>query len=128
MEKFLTSENIMMTFMVLLAIAWAYNIVSQAIQNGKNAVNQSQKPFNRIDGTLEEMRKKCDIHVRELDNRIDNIERRLSEHDEAIKDLHAGQSAICRGVQALLDHELHDGNEEEMKAASEGIGKWLRTR
>lgn len=128
MEKFLSELNLNTALLVLLSMAWAYNIIHQALQNGKKAVDESQRPFKRIDGTIEDMRSKCEMHVKDLDDRIDNIERRLMEHDRAIKDLHDGQSVLCRGVQALLDHELHNGNEDEMRSASDGIGKWLRTR
>ena len=128
MEKFLSELDVSTVLMIFLALAWAYNIVSQALQNGKRAVDDSKKPFLRIDGTINEIRNKCEMHVKDLDDRIDNIERRLGEHDKAIKDLHDGQSVLCRGVQALLDHALHNGNDDEMKSASDGIGKWLRTR
>lgn len=128
MEKFLADMNINTVLMIFLALAWAYNIIYQAFQNGRRAVDDSKKPFQRIDGTIADIRNKCEMHVKDLDDRIDNIERRLGEHDKAIKDLHDGQSVLCRGVQALLDHALHNGNDEEMKQASDGISKWLRTR
>lgn len=50
---------------------------------------------------------------------------RLDEHDRAIDGLCAGQTHLCAGVRALLDHELHNGNADQMKAASEAINAWL---
>ena len=39
-----------------------------------------------------------------------------------------GQRELCFGVQALLNHELHNGNADEMARASENINKWLVER
>lgn len=50
---------------------------------------------------------------------------RLDEHDRAIDGLCAGQTHLCAGVRALLDHALHNGNADQMKAASEAINAWL---
>ena len=36
--------------------------------------------------------------------------------------------ASCAGVQALLEHELHNGNADEMQLASKEINTWLRER
>ena len=53
---------------------------------------------------------------------------RLDAHDKSIADLKEGQRCLCEGVQALLEHELHNGNADEMKAASCGIKAWLVKR
>ena len=39
-----------------------------------------------------------------------------------------GLMVICAGVQALLEHELHNGNTDEMHQASSEISGWLRQR
>lgn len=117
MEKYFTGENLLIFAIVSLALCWGFNLVYTALGNARKEQERQKEPFKRIDGVISE------IH-----DRLDNVERRLNSHDSDISDLHAGQSAMCRGVQALLDHELHNGNEDEMKAASDGIGKWLRTR
>lgn len=50
---------------------------------------------------------------------------RLDAHEKSITDLKEGQRCLCEGVQALLEHELHNGNSDEMKRASDGIKAWL---
>lgn len=64
------------------------------------------------------------------DNRkkLDNDKRRLDEHEKAIEDLQEGQKYLCLGVQALLEHELHNGNSDEMQEASHNIREWLAGR
>ena len=128
MEQNFTGDNIIVFAVVALTLCWAFNLVYTALQNARQAKERAREPFQRIDNTMNDMRAKCESHVREIDNRVESLERRMAEYENDLKDIHQGQSAMLRGVQALLDHELHNGNEEEMKAASDTISKWLRTR
>ena len=128
MEKYLTGENVLMFCLVALMICWGFNLIYAAIQNARKEKEHAREPFNRIDTTFKDIRSRMDAHEREINSRMTEVERRMVEHETDLKDIHTGQSAMLRGVQALLDHELHNGNEEEMKAASDSIGKWLRTR
>lgn len=116
-NTYLSGENLLISAVIVLILCWAFNLVYSAIGNVRKEKERAKEPFARIDASLNDMR-----------SRIDTIERRVDAHDEDLSDLHAGQSALCRGVQALLEHELHNGNDDEMRAASDSIGKWLRTR
>ena len=51
---------------------------------------------------------------------------RLDDHDKAIKDLQEGQKVLCSGILALLDHELHNGNNEQMQGARNDIMTYLQ--
>lgn len=51
---------------------------------------------------------------------------RLDEHERAIDALCAGQMHLCAGVQALLEHALHNGNSDQMSQAASDISRWLR--
>ncbi len=53
---------------------------------------------------------------------------RLDRHEEELAGLREGQRQLCQGVQALLEHALHNGNSDEMDKASRGIQEWLRNR
>ena len=53
---------------------------------------------------------------------------RLDHHENAIKDLQDGNKALCAGILALLDHELHNGNSDEMQKARDGIMEYLQGR
>lgn len=116
-NAYLTGNNLIVFAVVALLLCWGFNLVYSAIGNVRREKERGKEPFVRIDG-----------QIKAVVTRVESLERRVDAHDDEVKDLHAGQSAICRGVQALLEHELHNGNEDEMRAASDGIGKWLRTR
>ena len=66
--------------------------------------------------------------IKKCMDKLDNDKRRLDKHARDIEDLREGQKYLCMGVQALLGHELHNGNADEMKAASAGIKSWLLNR
>lgn len=53
------------------------------------------------------------------------VNRKLERDKERIDKLEDGQKAICHGVLALLNHELHNGNNDEMEAAKKGIDNYL---
>lgn len=53
---------------------------------------------------------------------------RLDRHEAELTGLREGQRQLCQGVQALLEHALHNGNSDEMDKASREIQEWLRNR
>ena len=53
---------------------------------------------------------------------------RLDRHEADIAALKEGQRVLCGGVQALLEHEIHNGNADEMKAAARELKKYLVNR
>ena len=50
---------------------------------------------------------------------------RLDNHEEAINDLKESQQVICSALLAILDHELHNGNGEQMKKARDEMMQYL---
>jgi len=74
--------------------------------------------------------------------RIENAERRSNEHDKAleriettlesvdanIKDIHEGFTYLARGTIATLNHEIHNGNKEELEEAAKELDKYLTQR
>ena len=61
----------------------------------------------------------------ETERKLATDKRRLDEHEEAIKDLQKSSQVLCTGVLALLDHELHNGNTEQIEKARDGIMNYL---
>lgn len=59
---------------------------------------------------------------------LDRDKRKLDDHDSQLSDLKNGMMVMCQGVQALLEHELHNGNGDQMQEASNSLNKWLRDR
>lgn len=49
----------------------------------------------------------------------------LDKHESDIAALKEGQKVLCTGIVALLDHELHNGNSEQMEKARAGLSEYL---
>lgn len=58
-------------------------------------------------------------------SRIDENTRELSEHRKRMDGLETGQRAICRGVLALLSHEINGNSTDKLKEAQTGISNYL---
>lgn len=102
---------------IVLILLNIYNVFSTARKNAREEKKRREQPT----ATLEE-------RVKAHDRMLDNDKRRLDEMEKKQADMQRGQMANCRGVQALLEHELHNGNAEEMEGASHEIAEWLRKR
>lgn len=60
--------------------------------------------------------------------KLANDKKRLDDHEESIKDLQESNKVLCAGIMALLDHELHNGNTDQMQKARDGIMSYLQGR
>ena len=67
-------------------------------------------------------------HCEEADERFKRDEKHISENHDNIADLKEGQRVICIAVMALLNHDLHNGNADEMTDALNGINSYLINR
>ena len=123
MDK-ITTEQLLGAVVVIMALLSSYNIFATSRANARKEQEHKEAPVKKLREDVDKLTDDLDTERR----RIDELQRELDHHDDDLKDLHAGQSALCRGVQALLDHELHNGNEDDMKEASASIGKWLLGR
>lgn len=113
----LTFEALRTAATVILLIFGAIVTIGKGIEVIKKWRNPQMQKDNAQTADI----KKC------MD-KLDNDKRRLDKHARDIEDLREGQKYLCMGVQALLGHELHNGNTDEMKAASAGIKSWLLNR
>lgn len=74
--------------------------------------------------------------------RIENAEKRSAEHDKAleriektldnvdknIQDMSEGFTYVARGTKASLNHQLHNGNAEEIEEAARELDRFLTRR
>ena len=58
--------------------------------------------------------------------KLANDKARLDEHDKMILYLAESNRVLCEGVLALIDHELHNGNGEQMQKARDDILKHIQ--
>ena len=77
-------------------------------------IEKMEPRFAEIDRKLANDKEQIDAHTRQ----INTMEKRQNSSDKAEK-------ALCRGVLALLNHELHNGNTDEMEKAKSGIDDYL---
>ena len=125
MQQYLTGDGLLMAALVILALAWAWNLIYTAITNARKERERSMEPIRAVRGDIATLRN--DLAADR--ERITALERDIEGHADELRDLHQGQTELCRGVQALLEFNLgKNGTEEEMRNASESIGKWLRNR
>ncbi len=111
------------------ATGWAWFLVAAlALLNLYNAISAARKNAREERKRQEQPTATVAERVTAQAKMLDNDKRRLDEHDRQINDIRRGQMAMCRGVQALLEHELHNGNSDEMEGASQEIAAWLHDR
>lgn len=116
MEK-VSYETLLAVVVAVLAICGAINVVGATIKT----VKEWRQPQMQRDASQNDA-------IEQIMGKLSNDKNRIDAHETAIADLRAGQRCLCEGVQALLNHALHNGNTNEMQTASTSINKWLRNR
>lgn len=121
------------TLYVLLAfcliIAAVYRVVE--IVRKERERKQAKKPelADEISGKVLD---KLEPRLADIDRKLANDKALIDNHNRQIAAVEArqdamerGQKAQCRGVLALLNHELHNGNSDEMERAQAGMNDYL---
>lgn len=67
-------------------------------------------------------------HCEDSEERFKRGERHIAENNDHIADLKEGQRVLCVAVMALLNHDLHNGNADEMQDASASLNRYLINR
>lgn len=97
-------ENVKITIMVLLALFAAVAVVDRFV----------------------EIVKKWRAPSTDTAKKLATDKARLDAHERAIDDLKESNHVICSGLLALLDHELHNGNGEQMERARDNLMDYLQ--
>lgn len=104
----LFAGNNLLTFsMVCVALMGLYVLIGNAIKIHR------------------EIHKPSEQRETDLKTRVKSLEKATSEHTEEINDLHEGVRVQCQAVMALLNHAIHNGNTDEMAAASQRLNTYL---
>lgn len=112
-----SGNNILVALAVLIGICFLINTLGKTLETLKKFKEPKIAENDKVYEYLKQDKLRLDQH----ENRLSNLEHKT-------EDMHEGQRNLLSGVMALLDHELHNGNETQMKKASEGINEYLRNR
>lgn len=103
----------------------------RAVFAGMRERKQAKRP-ELADEISAKVLEKLEPRFAEIDKKLANDKARIDEHTRAIDGLsrrtdglEIGQRALCRGVMALLNFNLHNGNTDEMEKANTGINDYL---
>lgn len=103
----------------------------RAVFAGVRERKQAKRP-ELADEISDKVLKKLEPRFADIDRKLVNDKARIDEHTRAIDalsrrtdGLETGQRALCRGVMALLNFNLHNGNTDEMEKANNGINDYL---
>lgn len=120
----ITYEQLRATVIVLLALCGAALTVVNLIKGIRDLRKPNEEHVNDVHKMLANDKSRLDAHDRQLEHiakRIDGVEHSTSEQGKDIREL-------MNGVMALLEHELHNGNSDEMDGASKSIKRRLIER
>lgn len=112
--KVLTSDNLLVFLLVLVALATLFILFSNVVE----AARKLKKPQENKENSLASHQEACE-------KRFDRDYRILDEHTRQIEDVKETNRVLCAGVHALLEHALHNGNSDEMQKASTALFKHL---
>lgn len=112
-----SADSVYNALLVLLAICGAITTIGKALE----VVNSWRKPGKAAKEATEET-------LQAFEKRFEKGERRMGRIEADLDDFHDGQFHMCMCIKALIGHELHNGNTQEMLDASSNMDKWLAKR
>ena len=101
---------------IVLAIASAVVLLSNAVEKIVKAVKAAKAPEERQNEEIENIK-----------NRIDKLEKEILVDEKQLKDARACNHVITKGVLALLDHGINGNNIDQMKEARQDVEQYLIT-
>ena len=87
----------------------------------RRILQEQQAPVEDLDGRLQKIEKRLDS----IDEKLSSDKRRLEALERQQDDADAGFRALCRATLAMLNHELHNGNDDEMESAQKALTDYL---
>ncbi len=128
-------------FYVLIAIGGIYLILDkvvtsigghikkkrEALEQGEDATNMAEEikgDLMDIRGDMRAMKKEIET----INSKLDNDNRRIGVLERGQADTHTAYSVMCTAICALLDHELHNGNADQMEDARNKLMNYLQSK
>ncbi len=116
-EILTTAGNITTFLLVLAALAGVFILVANVVE----AARKLRRPQERKEESLHTHQEVCS-------QRFADDKRSIENHDKRISALEEGQCVMCEALHELLEHELHNGNADQMRIASGNLFRYLNKR
>lgn len=113
----LTHQNILTFLIVLMAIIWC----AKQVMGFAESVKKWHRPQEVREESLTSHQEACA-------KKFAADKAALDAHGARLDNLESGQRVVCNGIHALLEHELHNGNSNEMQSASKALFDYLNSR
>lgn len=113
----LTGANLTTALMVLVALAGLYILACNVVESTRKLRGSKATQAE----TLADHQAECSRRFERDFSRLGALETRMAQQEETSK-------VLCAGLRALLEHELHNGNADEMRAASDNLFRHLNGR
>lgn len=113
----LTGANLTTFLLVLVALAGLFILFSNVVE----AARKLRKPQEKKETSLTEHQEACEKRFAADYKRFAALENRMQYQEDTSK-------VLCAGIHALLEHELHNGNADEMRRASADLFDHLNGR
>lgn len=119
--------------MVLLGICTIVVLVYKVVEIARQEHERKEKKNKLVDKDLTEeiadkVLEKLEPRFKDIEQKLNVDKNRLDNHEAAIKSINSSIETIKEGMQvtadgltAILDHELHNGNEGQMQKARDDL-------
>lgn len=116
------TPDMLWTFcIVLVGLAAIVVLFAKVADIIRDTRKRHQAPSDGVESRLEAI----ELRLGEIDKKLDRDKRRLDEMEKGAQDSQDGFKVVCTAVLALLNHEIHNGNTDEMLDAQKGIQEYL---
>ena len=117
--------NAIYVFLAVLGVVIVLDKVNDIVIKRKDRKHRQQReqqaPVENLDGRLQKIEKRLDS----IDDKLSSDKRRREALERQQDDADAGFRALCKATLAMLNHELHNGNVDEMEAAQKTLTDYL---
>lgn len=132
----ITPEMLWNFILVLLGICAIIVLVYKVVEIMRKEHERKEKKVKLSDKDLtdeiaEKVLEKLEPRFKDIELKLDNDKNRLDNHEKSIKSLNGSIDTIKDGMQvtadaltAILDHELHNGNSDQMRKARDELQKY----
>ena len=129
----ITPEALWNTVLVLLGLCAVVVLVYKVIEIARKEHERKEKKNRLADKDLtdeiaEKVLEKLEPRFKDIESKLDNDKNRLDNHESAIKAVNGsietikeGMQVTCDALTAILDHELHNGNSDQMQKARDDL-------